>query len=364
MAEGDDNRDNKTEPATPRRRQEARDSGQVARSADLTAAALLLVGLFALSLNAHATVRALEAVMVWLLGGNGWALDAQTMLQNDLRVSVPEVLRVLLPVMLSVVGAAVIVVGLQVGFHVSAQPLMPSLARLNPIGGLKRLIGGRNFVQMGMNLAKVTLLGVTAWNYVRGQIGVILSLAAMGFPANFFAAAGIIYALAWRMGWALLILAGSDWIFQKWRFERDIRMSKQEIKDEAKRNEGDMETKGKRRQMARKMILQRIHRDVPKADVVITNPTELAIALKYDPEDMAAPKVVAKGAGYLAARIRQIAVQNGVPILEKKTLAQAIYKTVEVGQEVPPHFYQAIAEILAYVYELAGKGARTLRKAG
>ena len=112
------------------------------------------------------------------------------------------------------------------------------------------------------------------------------------------------------------------------------------------------------------MIMQRIHRDVPKADVVITNPTELAIALKYDPEDMAAPEVVAKGAGYLAARIRQIAVQNGVPILEKKSLAQAIYKTVEVGQEVPPHFYQAIAEILAYVYELAGKGARTLRKAG
>ncbi len=362
MAEGDDNRDNKTEPATPRRRQEARDSGQVARSADLTAASLLIVGLYVLSLNSHATVLALESILAWLLGGHGLSIDAQGMLQNDMRVSVPQMLRVLAPLMFSVAGSAVLVVGLQVGFHVTAKPLTPSLARLNPLGGLRRLIGGRNFVQMGMNLLKVILLGLSAWNYIRGQIGLILSLSGLAFPANFFAAAEIIYSLAWRLGWTLLILAAADWIYQKWHFERDIRMSKQDVKDEAKRNEGDMETKGRRRQMARKMILQRINRDVPKADVVITNPTELAIALQYDPTEMTAPRVVAKGAGYLAARIRQIAVQNGVPILEKKTLAQAIYKTVEVGQEVPPQFYQAIAEILAYVYELAGKGLR--RKAG
>jgi len=141
-------------------------------------------------------------------------------------------------------------------------------------------------------------------------------------------------------------------------------MTKQEIKEEAKRMDGDQETKNKRRQLARKMILQRIHRDVPKADVVITNPTELAIALRYDTDEMSAPKVVAKGAGFLAARIRQIAIQNGVPILERKPLAQALYKTVEVGQEVPPEYYQSIAEILAYVYELAGRGKRMLRAAG
>ena len=192
----------------------------------------------------------------------------------------------------------------------------------------------------------------------------ILSLSGMGFPANFAVAAGIIYNVAWRLAWALLILAAADWLYQKWRFERDIRMTKQEIKDEAKRMEGDQQIKGRRRQLARKMIMQRIHRDVPKADVVITNPTELAIALKYDPETMSAPRVVAKGAGFLAARIRQIAVSNGVPIMERKPLAQALYKTVDVGQDVPPEFYQAIAEILAYVYELAGKGVRRLRRAG
>ena len=359
MAEGDEN---KTEPATARRRQEARDSGQVARSQDLTAATLLIVGLYVLSRTAHNFVNALASVMAFMLGNSGWVADARAMLSNDMRIGGPQMFRILAPVMFSIAAAAILVVGLQVGFHVTFKPLMPNLGRLNPLKGLGRLFAGRNFMQMTMNLAKVTLLGAIAWINVRQQLPKIMTLSSMAFPDNFYAGARIIFDLTWRMAWALLTLALADWMYQKWRFERDIRMTKQEIKDEAKMMEGDMETKGKRRQMARKMFMQRIHRDVPKADVVITNPTELAIALKYSPDEMGAPRVVAKGAGYLAARIRQVAAQNGVPILEKKSLAQAIYKTVEVGQEVPPHFYQAIAEILAYVYELAGKGMR--RKAG
>jgi flagellar biosynthetic protein FlhB len=361
-----DENDNKTEPATARRRQEARESGQVARSADLTAAALLIVGLLVLSLTGPAFVSFLRSVMGALLSGNGHGItpvDGRAMLDDDVRVNAPAVLRALAPIMLSVAAAAILVVGLQVGFHLSAQPLMPNLARLNPLNGLGRLIAGRNFMQLAMNLTKTLLVAAVGWSYVVGQLPVILSLAGIDFPANFQVAAGIVFALAWRLAWTLLILAAVDWLYQKWRFERDIRMSKQEIKDESKRMEGDQEVKGRRRQLARKMIMQRIHRDVPKADVVITNPTELAIALQYDPEKMAAPKVIAKGAGFLAARIRQIAVQNGVPIVERKPLAQALYKTIEVGQEVPPDFYQAIAEILAYVYELAGKGTRRLRAA-
>ena len=357
-----EDRDNKTEPATPRRRQEARESGQVSKSADLTAAALLIVGLFVLSETSRAIVNALASVMAGLLGAP-IPVDARQMFEDDIRVAGPQLVRSLAPIMLSVAGAAVLVVGIQVGFHVSAKPLMPSFGKLNPLRGLGRLFAGQNFMQLTMNLAKTTLIGAVAWSEVRYQLPAMLSLSGVAFPANFAVAAGIVFALAWKLAWALFVLAAADWIYQKWRFERDIRMSKQEIKDEARRNEGDQEVKGRRRQLARKMIMQRIHRDVPKADVVITNPTELAIALRYSDDD-SAPRVVAKGAGFLAARIRQIAVQNGVPILERKPLAQALYKTVDVGQEVPPHFYQAIAEILAYVYELAGKGARTLRRAG
>ena len=352
-------RDNKTEPATPRRRQEARESGQVAKSGDLTSAALLLAGLLVISMTATTMVQLLSSVMAWLLGGGGeWSTDARVMLDNDVRVNGPQVFRVVAPIMLTVVVTAVLVLGCQVGFHISTKPLMPSLAKLNPLQGFSRLVAGHNGMQMLMNLAKTVLVASMAWSYVQSQFRTILSLGSMDFPANFSAAAEIVFGVAWRLAWALLILAFVDWMYQRWRHERDLRMTKQEIKEDAKRMEGDQEIKMRRRQMARKMILQRIHRDVPKADVVITNPTELAIALRYDTQEMGAPKVVAKGAGYLAARIRQIAVENGVPIVERKPLAQVLYKTVEVGQEVPPHLYQAIAEILAYVYELAGKGMR------
>jgi flagellar biosynthetic protein FlhB len=356
-----EDQENKTEPATPRRRQEARESGQIARSQDLTAALLLVVGLLVLHATARTMIDALTSVLTSMLGNN--SLDnAHDLIDSSIRINGPQILRALGPLMITVAGAAVLVVGMQVGFHINLKPLMPNLAKLNPMQGLGRLFAGQNFMQLAMNLAKTTVIALIAWNEVNTQMPMILSLSGVPFPANFAAAAEIIYNLAWRLAMALFLLAAADWIYQKWKFERDIRMSKQEIKDEAKRMEGDQAIKGRRRQMARKMIMQRIHRDVPKADVVVTNPTELAIALRYDPDTMAAPRVVAKGAGFLAARIRQVAIQNGVPIMERKPLAQALYKTVDVGQDVPAEFYQSIAEILAYVYELAGRGLR--RKAG
>jgi flagellar biosynthetic protein FlhB len=356
-----EDQENKTEPATPRRRQEARESGQVARSQDLTTALLLVVGLLVLHATARTMVDALTSVLTSMLGNN--SLDnPRDLIDSSIRINGSQILRALGPLMITVAGAAVLVVGMQVGFHINLKPLMPNLAKLNPMQGIGRLFAGQNFMQLGMNLAKTTVIALLAWNEVHTQMPVILSLSGVPFPANFAAGAEIIYNLAWRLAMALFLLAAADWIYQKWKFERDIRMSKQEIKDEAKRMEGDQAIKGRRRQMARKMIMQRIHRDVPKADVVVTNPTELAIALRYDPDTMAAPRVVAKGAGFLAARIRQVAIQNGVPIMERKPLAQALYKTVDVGQDVPAEFYQSIAEILAYVYELAGRGLR--RKAG
>ncbi len=353
--------DAKTEPATPRRREEARESGQIARSRDLTASVLLIVGLYTLSRTSATFVGSLQNVMASLLGSSPQP-NVMDMFQDDLRANGPDMVQCLAPIMLAVFGAAILVLGLQVGFHISPTPLMPNVARLNPLRGLGQLFAGRNAMQMTMNFAKMSVLGVTAWVYVQGQMDVILSLGGLDFPANFAVGAKIVYTLAWRLAWSLFILGFADWLYQKWRFERDIRMSKQDVKEESKRSEGDQAIKGRRRQLARKMILQRIHQSVPKADVVITNPTELAIALKYDPGAMGAPRVVAKGAGFLAARIRQLAVQHGVPIVERKPLAQALYKTVDVGQEVPPDFYQAIAEILAYVYELAGKGARRARE--
>ncbi len=358
----DESNGDKTEPATARRREEAHESGQFAKSHDLTQAALLVAGLLALSMTAHNFMDSFSKLMLGLLGNEYWG-SSQELLDNTLRMSLPHIVRMLAPIMITVAVVAALVTGYQVGFHLNFTRLTPSFAKLNPMQGLGRLLAGQNWMQLLMNFIKLVVLGSIAWADIRSQMPAILSLVAIEFPANFFSAAQIIYDLAWRMAMALFIIALADWLYQRWKFERDIRMSKQEIKDEGKRMDGDPQIKGRRRQLARKMIIQRIHRDVPKADVIVTNPTELAIALKYDPETMTAPRVVAKGSGFLAARIRQIAIQNGVPILERKPLAQALYKTVDVGNEVPAEFYQAIAEILAYVYELSGKGLRRLKQA-
>jgi flagellar biosynthetic protein FlhB len=347
----------KTEPATAKRRSEARESGHIAKSQDLTSAVLLVAGLLVLSYIAQTFVHALAEILRALLGNQYWG-SPQELLDNSLRVSAPQMFKILAPVMLTVAVAALLATGMQVGFHANLSRLAPKLSKLNPFQGFGRLFAGQNWMQFVMNLLKLTIISVIAYNEINSQLPAIMSLAGISFPQNFTIAGGIIYNLAWRIAVALLILALADWIYHKWKFERDIRMSKQEIKDEAKNMEGDQAIKGRRRQLARKMILQRIHRDVPTADVIVTNPTELAIAIKYDQDNMGAPRVVAKGAGFLAQRIRQIAVANGVPIIERKPLAQALYKTVDVGQEVPPEFYQTIAEILAYVYELAGKGLR------
>lgn len=353
----------KTEAATPRRREEARDSGHSAKSQDLTSAALLMAGLLVLSYTGQRMMDAFQTILRSLLGNQYWG-SPRELIDNSIRMSLPQMFRAVWPLMLVVAAVAILVTGMQVGFRVRLQALMPSFAKLNPVAGLGRLFSGQNWMQMGMNMVKFVIVGTTAWMTFRQQLPTIIALAEMEFPHNFAVAAGMIYDMAWRIAFAMLILAAADWIWHKWKFERDIRMSKQEIKDESKMMEGDQAVKGKRRQMARKMILQRIHSDVPRADVVVTNPTELAIALKYDADAMGAPRVVAKGAGFLAARIRQIAVANGVPIVERKPLAQALYKNVDVGHEVPSEFYQAVAEILAYVFELSGKGVRKLKRAG
>jgi flagellar biosynthetic protein FlhB len=159
-----------------------------------------------------------------------------------------------------------------------------------------------------------------------------------------------------RVGVAMLIIAIIDYAFQRWRHERDLRMSKQDIKEEMRRMDGDPKIKLRRRQVALANLKRKLKKDVPTADVVVTNPTEFAIALKYDSAAMHAPRVIAKGQGLIAQRIREIAIEAGVPILERKPLARALYKLVEVGQEIPEQFYSAVAEILAYVYELSGKG--------
>lgn len=352
----------KTEAPTPRRRIEARQQGQVARSTDLNSALLLLGGMLCLRWLGPRMMQSLLGMMRENLS----VADPQQTAHIDVMPIVSTAGMAILtaagPIML---GLLVLALGsnlLQVGFLMTGHPLAPNLNKINPITGFSRLFSMRTLVQLAMNCLKLALVCLVAYVAIRDRWSQIFLALEMDGGEQALLLSQILYAVGLRLAMVLLLLAILDFGYQRLRHEKDLKMTKEEIKEEMRRMEGDPVVKQRRRRMQFAAAMQRIRKSVPTADVVVTNPTELAIAIKYDVDSMRAPTVVAKGAGYLAQKIREIAIQHGVPIVEKKPLAQALYKTVEVGQEVPEQFYKAIAEILAYVYELSGR-ARRMRSA-
>jgi flagellar biosynthetic protein FlhB len=345
----------KTEAPTPRRRTEAREQGNIARSPDLTAAAIIITAMLMLSWYGDGLVNALRALMAEMLAGD-WVDSGTDTIAPTILSALTKVGRAIAPLLIGVMIAAVLINLVQVGLFFSPKRLQPRIEALNPFKGLGRLMGrGNGMVTLLMSLLKLGLVGLVAYSAVRGRMDMILKAQELAFVQIFLLAGSIVYAVAIRIGMLLLVLAIIDYAYQRWRNERQLKMTKQEVKDEMRRMEGDPRLKQRRRQIAMQRTMQRIKQDVPTADVVVTNPTEFAVAIKYDADAMHAPRVVAKGRDYVAQVIRQIAIENGVPILERKPLARALYKLVEVGQEIPEEFYSAVAEILAYVYELSGK---------
>lgn len=345
----------KTEAPTPRRLQEARDKGQIARSADLNSALLLLGGLLGLRIFGPRMIGSLHEAMRQNLS----VTDPSADVTLDIGRLVPEIGMILLgamgPILVLIVAIALIANLLQVGFLFTTEPLAPKLDKLNPINGVTRMFSSRTAMQLVMNLVKLAIVTAVAAFAVNDRLNDIMAAMALrGWPLV-IQLTQVLYDIGLRLAIALLIVALLDFAWQKWKHMRDLRMTKQEVREELRSMEGDPHLRQRRRRMQMTAAMQRIQKAVPTADVVVTNPTELAIAIKYNADSMAAPKVVAKGADHLAKKIREIAIVHGIPIIERKPLAQALYKTVEVGQEVPERFYQAIAEILAYVYRLSGK---------
>ena len=351
----------KTEAPTPRRRTEAREQGQIARSTDLSSALLLLGAMLSLSwFGPHLMASLMRSMRDYLTTADPVAaghVDVGSLVSSVAR----SVLMAAGPVLFAVMLAGMLSNFAQVGFLFTTRPLEPKWERLNPINGIKRLFSARTVVQLLMNLLKLVMVGLVAYDAIRKREDEILLAIAIGGWHQVAVLAKVLYAIGMRLGAILLLLALLDYAWQRYKHERDLRMTKEEVKEELRRMEGDPIVKQRRRRMQFAAAIQRIKKAVPKADVVVTNPTELAIAIKYEAEKMRAPTVVAKGQGYLAQKIREIAVAHGIPIVERKPLAQALYKTVEVGQEIPEKFYQAVAEILAYVYELSGKARRPRR---
>lgn len=351
-----ENNQEKTEAPTPRRRQEAREEGNVARSMDLTAAAVVIAGIVAVGIFGEGMMRAMAQTAAVVLSGHDMPHDGKLDMQMITTLAYHTIL-VSAPVPILCGFAGLFVALLQVGPLMTTKPLVPNIAKLNPLKGLKNMLGLRGFVRLLMSLCKVIVIVTAASVVIRIEAKRILFLEQLDILHVTHAMAELILVMAIVLGLALIILALIDYAYQRWQHEQDLRMSKQDVKEEAKRMDGDPQIKQRRARIARQMAMQRMALAVPNADVVVTNPTHLAIALKYDRETMRAPKVVAKGADLMASRIRQIAQRHGVPLIERKPLARAMYYAVEVGQEIAPEFYTAVAEVLAHIYRLGDKVA-------
>jgi flagellar biosynthetic protein FlhB len=245
----------------------------------------------------------------------------------------------------------------QTGAVVTGKKLIPKLENVSPLKGVKRLFSTDSLTRALMGLFKMALIGVVAYYTIVAGIQPVLGAGTVPPAGILHMSSEILFTLMLRMALVLLILGLLDYFYQRYKFEQRLKMSKQEVKDELKRMEGDPLLKQRRRQTQARLAMQRIANDVPRSDVVVTNPTEYAVALQYNEQTMAAPRMMAKGKDFLALRIRQVAQQHRVPLVQRPPLARGLYASCEVGEQIPPAYYRAVAEVLAYVYQLSGRAA-------
>lgn len=343
----------RTEAPTGRRLGEARNKGQVAKSTELTGAIEVAVAFAILVVLGGWMTAAMAAVMRRLLELESDASPLSTAdLARTLRWVAIEGAITAAPLMLILFVTAAIAHLMQVGVLFTTYPLKPKLDKLNPIAGVKRLLGLRGIVKGGMGVAKLAIAAGVASIVLTANLGRLAMLPNLSALAGVSVMLSVLVELATWVIVIFIVLGVLDWWYQKWQHTKDLRMTKQEVKEERRSMEGDPEIKRKRMKIAFEMAMQRIRSDVPKADVIVTNPTHFAVALRYDNESMRAPVVVAKGADLLAYRIREVAAAYGVPIVERPPLARALYYNVEVGHAIDPEQYEAVAEVLAYVYRL------------
>jgi flagellar biosynthetic protein FlhB len=353
----DDNQEEKTEQPTPRRRQELREKGEVAKSRELPSVAVLMSALVVLTLTGSYTYAHIQSVMQ---GALSLPLLDDLSLPNLIdfsRIMTTRFLLAIGPLLAAVFITALLSNIMQVGFLFTGESIKPKLSKLDPIKGFGRLFSKQSFMEVFKSLLKLVIVGVIAYYTIKDEMKNVAALGQMELPSIWLYILKIFFKIFIRCALAMIFLVVLDYAFQKWEFENRIKMSKQEIKDEMKKTEGDPLVKSRIRSIQMEMARRRMMQDVPEADVVITNPTRLAVALKYDTSDMNAPKVLAKGAGKIAEKIRDLAAEHGIPVVEKKELAQNLYALVEIGQEIPPTLYQAVAEILAYIFRLKGDAA-------
>lgn len=343
--------DDKTEKATPRRRQKAREEGQVSKSADLSSAVVLTVGMVVIFVLGTAMLNDLKNIMI----SNLSTLNVDNLGPNTvfsfIVIQFQKIVMIVGPLMAVLMIVGVISNLAQIGPLLSSKAIQPSLKKLNPVSGVKRLFSLKSIVELIKGVLKMAVVGLVCYYSIYPRRAELMVLSGTEVSVALGVIMSVLIDIIWKVCLILIFIGIVDFYYQKYEFEKSIKMSKQDVKDEYKNIEGDPKIKGKIKATQRQMAMSWMMKEIPDADVVVTNPTHYAVALKYDTEKAPAPMVIAKGVDHLAKRIKDIAKNNKVPIVENKPLAQSLFKTVELNHMVPEELFVAVAEVLAYVYK-------------
>jgi len=352
----DDGGGEKTEKATPKKRKKAREEGQVAKSQEVSTAVMLIVGFAGLAFLGPGILNGILGIFSF----HAQLLPSAEMNFEQVQVSrfigwlFGRVLLISAPMFFISFVVGIIMNLLQVGWAPTAKPIKPKFSNLNPLKGFKKIVSLQSLVNFVKSMLKMAAVGIVVFMILRSEMEMIPTLLAMEFITVVSYIGGLITRIGISIGVVYIFIALLDLAYTRWKHEKDLRMSKYEIKEEWKQAEGNPQIKNKIRQKMREVSMRRMMQNVPQADVIITNPTHYAVALQYDMMGAlgGAPKLVAKGVDYMAKRIREKGIENDVPIIENPPLARAIYADVELDQEIPEELYVAVAEIMAYVFRL------------
>jgi flagellar biosynthetic protein FlhB len=347
----------KTEQPTPRRLQKAKEEGQVAYSEELPAVASIIALIIVLVLLAPSLLKWFTVQMEQGLTGNTGVFADKRVFTIFFNTQITRSMLIMFPIFAALVATAVLSCAAVSGLNFAPKALNLKFNEINPVNGFEKLFNIKSVVKLGISIAKFIVVAIVVWFYLRNKINT-LAVIQWSEPAQITAViAKIILGMLIRVGLALLVIAGIDVFFQKWKYNQELMMTKQEVKRELRDTEGSPEVRSRLRRIQIELTKKRMLQEVQKANVVLVNPTHVAVALRYDSKTMEAPVLVAKGADYLAEKIREIARAYGVPIISRPELARTIYSTVKTGQSIPEKLYTAVAEVLAMIYRLRHRRA-------
>ncbi len=352
----DDSAQEKTEQPTGRRREEAKDKGQVAKSQELNSVSVLIAAMIAYK----AVSDLFGSTLLQFLRSTYMESSSIQITVTSFPTQILDFMKIaaiiVLPVLVFVLFGALVSNVAQVGFMVAKKALIPDFNKISPLGGLKKLFSLRSIVELLKGIIKIFILAIVSYSVITKHMDSFAFLAFKSASEIMTALGTVLIELTFKITLALLVMAVADYAYQKYEHEKSLKMSKQDVKEDNKQSEGNPEVKGKIKSLQMQQARNRMMQDIPEASVVVTNPTHIAVALKYEPKSSSdAPKIIAMGKNKIAERIKQIARENDVPVIENKPLARSLFKSCEIGMEIPAEFYQAVAEILSAVYQSDSK---------